>query len=427
MALNKRVFLFIDESHAAAVWRRGRHYFSQEVSDSTSTITERVSALVAQTISEGAPRRANVIIVLCGSLASSRRVVLPPVDTSAAVTLLQSEIHRFFAEPPVRPAVSVLRLSKSRENTTVLAGLADSDSLLQLRRALPKYWRCKHVIPVSACRLALSSAFDQPVDGIITEDWKTAFVRPDGTCREYSFGSSPSTIAAHIAARSTRVGVLLPADHPVHAELLACGISIVEPNAEIGRHDRFVQLAIAATHVQDAELTPAGNPPPGLRRRAARTRRMLVAAGLIAAAQLPIAQFGLQRELNHVRQQRAEITSAVHEAAAAHHALTRLADLQDLVNGALKDAGRTTELLLAIAQNLPTDTHTLSLRASGDSVFLEMSGPSAAAVLKILEADGRMANVRLAGPVRRDNVPGLPPVERFRVLAIAASGASGRT
>ena len=143
-----------------------------------------------------------------------------------------------------------------------------------------------------------------------------------------------------------------------------------------------------------------------LRRQSRRRTGVLVGASALFfffAAALHL--IDLRREIAAVEAERATLRPAVAEVLRARAAIqdvqARLASFSALEN-ARADWVPT---FAALATALPPDAHLAGIRSEADELHLEVRARSASAVVPALERSGRLQNVRLVAPVRREESP----------------------
>jgi hypothetical protein len=158
-------------------------------------------------------------------------------------------------------------------------------------------------------------------------------------------------------------------------------------------------------------------------RAAQRTRvrafvtRLGVAAALLVVTSLVLEWWGLQRELESVRSERAALASQISSTlvgrTTVENAFRQLAALGNEERSAPHWSG----VLAGLSERLPADAFFTGFRGRGDSVSVDGLAAHAARVFDAIEKVPGLTGVRAAGPVRIETPDDGPPLERFAIAA----------
>lgn len=181
----------------------------------------------------------------------------------------------------------------------------------------------------------------------------------------------------------------------------------------------FLAAAFASPAAEPALVTDAMRAAERSR-IAAITTRVAIAAGLLVVASLGLEWWGLRRELNAVKAERAalapQISSTLVGRTTVENAFRQLAALgiQD------RAAPHWSDVIAGLSQRLPTDAFFTGFRGRGDSVSVDGLAEHAARAYDAIEKVPGLTGVRSAGPVRIETPDDGPPMERFAIAATLA-------
>ena len=162
--------------------------------------------------------------------------------------------------------------------------------------------------------------------------------------------------------------------------------------------------------------------PPGVVAIAkARNRRRAVMSAAVAALLLVVSAaldtLDLRRELETVRALRAEHAEPVAELMDAREAASEFeATVLDL-EGLRRELPRWTLLFSSLGAGLPESAHVTSLRAAGDSLYLELEGPDVSAAFDAIRQIPWLEEFRSVAPVQREVGEGSDLTERLTARA----------
>jgi hypothetical protein len=145
--------------------------------------------------------------------------------------------------------------------------------------------------------------------------------------------------------------------------------------------------------------------------------RIAAAAGVLLVASIALEWWGLTREAESVRAQRAEIAPQISTTLVGRTtvevAFRQLAALAAEQRATPHWSGA----ISALSDRLPEDAYFTGFRGRGDSVAVDGLAARAARVFTAIERVPELVGVRSAGPVRIEAVEDGPPMERFAIAA----------
>lgn len=295
-------------------------------------------------------------------------VRLPPVPSNERAAILALEPDRFF---PVSGSVAVGLIGEG------LASATDAAALERWCAAFAE-WGAVHAV------LAAPSAAAVALAGL--SDGSGVFAVPD----ELSVGESAVVEIRDgrlVGARRVPAAVSLvttPMPHPRGVDprfAVAAGAAF---GASLPLHEQLLSTSLRA------------------RLSADRTRRTSYSWLLVAASLLFVLwSFDHGREQT-LRQLQVSVTQLTDSAAGALALQSRLGTLTRATPATnASGANDPIQVLAVLSDRLPRDATVLALAANGDVWHLDGRAGSAAAIVPALDADPRVADVRLAGPTTR--------------------------
>jgi Tfp pilus assembly protein PilN len=174
----------------------------------------------------------------------------------------------------------------------------------------------------------------------------------------------------------------------------------------------------------DMELVP---PRLAMERRD-RIRRTGAAMGaaavilMVAAAGLQL--WGARREVDAIRERRAEIREAVTPVLAAANELVAIEERLAAIEEIQEASGSWTFALVELSVVLPDDVHLLALQAAGDTLVIDAMGRRAGDALDALRRAASLRDVRQEGPTQYELEDGTVARERFTLSAIRVPDAA---
>ena len=209
------------------------------------------------------------------------------------------------------------------------------------------------------------------------------------------------SVASHMGVQPQEVPVVVLGDQEFRGRVAeAATASFRRPIettrlAELG----YAPAAVAAAY---AGTGPRFVPPEILRRARARTRRNGVRAAALAIFLLGLAGFldilDLQTELDTVQAARRSIDAPVSEAMTVRESIAASAAVVSTMESLRETTPRWTMMLGSLADATPRTAYVRSLRASRDSVYIEVEGRDVAAVVEGLRAAPSWRGLRTVSP-----------------------------
>jgi Tfp pilus assembly protein PilN len=155
----------------------------------------------------------------------------------------------------------------------------------------------------------------------------------------------------------------------------------------------------------------------------ARNRRRAIASLGVAIVLLVLSAVldtvDLRRELDAVRAARVAHAAAVAEVMEARSVAVELEATATELETLRRDQPRWTLLLASLATGLPEKAYVTSLRAAGDSVYVELEGPDVSAAFDAVRQIPWLEGLRSVSPIQRQIGEG-ELTERFTASAMVS-------
>ena len=387
-------------------------------------------------------RPGRVYLALLPPLAQLRRLELPHLRPVELDRVLTRDAARYFLAARRPQVASGLPIDSARATAKrVLAAAADERLVREIFAAAAEGgWTVEWAVPAQWAWFAASSpalgnstgwvivAYGDTLQLLCIEDGKLSALRrlPIELSRPDELSDALDMVGG--APREGRCMVVTgPQERraDIIRALSDCGVELLEP--EVGAS--IDSPAEVAARFAASAGGPALLPDPVRDQRRRRSNRSTLRLAAAAAAMLVVAAglelWGARRELEAVRDRRAELRADVAAAMARRDELlagqTRLAAL----DAARQTSPRWSELMGVVARHLPRDAHLTGFRAAGDSLVLEGLAGRAVGVFEELSGAPALLGVRAESPIRREQVGSEEAVERFRLAAKLTEPAGG--
>jgi Tfp pilus assembly protein PilN len=200
--------------------------------------------------------------------------------------------------------------------------------------------------------------------------------------------------------------------------LAAVGVTVTMPgdDGDAALNPSAIAAAFAAPasgplfRTEDVRATTRGD--------AWRATRFVAAAALMlamlgAAAQL----WGVRRQLQAVRDQRASLAPRLSTTLAGRSSLEAAYRMVSALSVAQRGVPEWSRTLVGLSDAIPDDAYLTAFRTRGDSVIVEGLAVHASAVFDAMEQLPGLANVRAASPVRREVQDDKTALEHFTIAA----------
>ena len=295
-------------------------------------------------------------------------VRLPPVSAGERASILALEPERFF---PVSGPAAVALVGDG------LACAADAGALERWVSAFAQ-WGEVHAVVAAPGAAAITLARLSAGSGVFAVPHEL----PAGETAVVEIRDGRLTGARRVPAAVSLVSTPMPHPHGVDARF-AVALGAVF-GSSLPLHEQLLSAPLRA------------------RLSSQRARRSFT-SWLVVAASLLFALWGFdharERTLRQLQQAVRQLTDSAGGALALQSRLATLARVTPDANAST--ATDPIQVLAALSERLPRDATVLALAANGDVWHLDGRAGSAAAIVPALDADARVADVRLAGPTTR--------------------------
>lgn len=374
--------------------------------------------------------RASVHVALMPPLSEVRLLELPPLKSSEARIIIQRNASRYFLGAGqrvigVRPSSNGKR-EKVGAAETLAMGAAAPAALVEAVFAAARAtgWKARAVVPAQAAWLALSGRAGggkRSVERstIVAVNDQTAHVLSTEGGEPRGMRRVPADSAAITEAAGTAGGdlvLLAPSDRRSElARNLAAQGWIVRSDS-LGTKTSAEVAALMAGKAA-LELTPASIIEERRQTANRLALRLAAAAVVLLAATVGLEFWGLRRELQAVRAERAAIAAEVAPLLLLQDSVARLNARVQAVAEVANSTPSYTRALLDIALLLPRDAHVTALQATGDTLTIQAVGARAGDAIEALREASSLRDVRLRGIIERELEAGTTAIERFTVMA----------
>jgi Tfp pilus assembly protein PilN len=375
---------------------------------------------------------ATVTVALLPPLVDARLVALPPLRHAEALSVIRRDAARHFVGAAASRVMAVRVPARTAASTTehppVLAVSAAVPLVEAVGRAAAVHrWQVAAIVP------ALSAWFSAADDGrratdkalplaIVAAVGDTLHVarlvnRHPAVLRRVSIENLDELIPA-LGAGPGRAIVLAPEAlrQQLNQQLVASGWQPLPGPANAATAE---MAAAEFAQANDLELVPLSLAAQRGDEQRSLALRIAIVAALLLLGTAAVELWGVQRELDSVKKQRAELRAKVAPLLVARDSLNTLEQRRDLVSGLTTRSPRWTPAIFDLALLLPEETHLTALRATGDTVEIEAVGSSAGEALEALRTASTLRDVKLEGVVDRELEAGATAQERFRIQARA--------
>ena len=295
-------------------------------------------------------------------------VRLPPVSAGEQAAILALEPDRFF---PVSGSVAVGLVGDG------LASATDAGALERWVSAFAQ-WGEVHAVVAAPSAAAIALARLSAGSGVFAVPNEL----PAGESAVVEIRDGHLTGARRVPAAVSLVSTPMPHPHGVDARF-AVALGAVF-GSSLPLHEQLLSAPLRARLSNH-------------RARRTLTSWLVVAASLLFA--LWSFDHARERTLRQLQQSVTQLTDSAGGALALQSRLATLARVTPAANA--PTATNPIEVLAALSERLPRDATVLALAANGDVWHLDGRAGSAAAIVPALDADARVADVRLAGPTTR--------------------------
>jgi hypothetical protein len=373
-------------------------------------------------------------VALMPPLAEARGVELPPLGEREAQQVLARGAGKFFASARGAQIVGAVRPPRGQKGNAVVSTVAAAAGARLVNAiseaATAAGWTVEAIIPAEAAWSAAAASWTPRGRGkaqlLVAHDDRTDLLSVDNArlsgLRRFRTGADDATLIADAyspaAGRITIVGSA-GARHELMRLLSARGLAVESPpgaGADIAEHPDLLAAAFATPDATPSLVTDSMRAAHDARVRHA-TVRIVAAACIFALASGVLEWWGLRRELDSIRAQRAaiapQISSTLVGRTTVENAFRQLA----VLGAEERSSPHWSVALGAISQRLPADAFLTGFRGRGDSVSVDGLAERAARVFDAIERVPNLTGVRSAGPVRIEPTEDGPPLERFAIAA----------
>lgn len=385
----------------------------------------------------GEPGATRISISLIPPLAEIRVVELPPIRDDEAERVLARGAGRYFVTARQPHLVGIVRGGRvSRGAPRRVVAAAAPARLIALIHAAARNagFTVDGIGPAesawSAAATTFWPAFERGTACVaVSHADRTDLLRLQGgrlaAVRRFRAGAlDAEMIAAAIRgedasqpARLAAFGVRDQRSAVVRA-LAAIGITVTVPSDDGGAASNPSAIAAAFAVPASGPLFRTEDVRASSRGDAWRATRLVAAAALIlvmfgAAMQL----WGVRRQLQAVRDQRASLAPRLSTTLAGRSSLETAYRMVSALSVAQRGVPEWSRTLVGLSDAVPDDAYLTAFRTRGDSVIVEGLAVHASAVFDAMEQLPGLANVRAASPVRREVQDDRAALEHFTIAA----------
>jgi len=386
---------------------------------------------------------ARISVALLPPLSDARVIRLPPLKRAEAESVIRRDAARHFVGGGGPRVISVIRAGNGTERPGAsFFAAAASAPLVEAVTAAARAtgWRLDTLVPAHGAGLAAAAGRRpaRPRSVIAVDGDAVHVLRVErGLCT--AIRRAPAGLPAVLleTVGGTPGEAVLLADL-AERERIADLLQASGWQVDRTRPATAAEAAATAAARSLIEFVPQGVAARRRLRGRRNTLRAAAAAVILLAVAAAIELWGVRRELDAVRIERAAIREQVAPLLATRDSIDRMGEHTRTVRSLETASPRWTRALFDLALLLPRDAHITSLLTTGDTLVVETTGARAGAALQALRRAGSLVDIRLVGTVERDLEDGATASERFtfsarlkppvdRASGHMASPAPGRT
>ncbi len=393
-------------------------------------------------------------VSLMPPLAEVRAVDMPPVRDDEAERVLTRAAGRYFVTARQPQIIGIAQRERSTRKPGaarhVVAAAAPARLIAAIRGAAREAgWAVESIAPAESAWASTATAF-WPTFGsgvalvVVAHRDRTDLLRLErgrlASVRRFRPASDDGDAIA-VALRGARddaaakIAILGARDErsEMVRALVARGIDAIAPDPRPGR-------------APDPEILAAefavGASGPAFRTEDARaawsaaawraTALVAAAAAVIIVAGAALKLWGVHRQLEMVRAQRAQLASRLSATLIGRTSVEAVTRNVGGLNAVERSAPAWAQTLVRLTTAIPDGAYLTAFRTRGDSIVVEGLAEQASDVFNAMEQIPQLANVRAGAPVRRELQDDTTPLERFTIIALQPSpsalvaGAAGR-
>lgn len=361
-----------------------------ELTRALADLRAALAPVRARKLERASPWRLHV--ALLPPLADLRTLDLPRLSRDESRLALAANAPRYFPAARGDDVIGIERLPQARDGRRALPAPA-------LATAAPG--------PVIRCIEEAARAAGWSIERIVPAGAAWAAASPDGWLLAPLSDRSEALRAASGRPRELRRFPTTVTEAEI-AEALGATPRAIDP---------WLAAAVGALRALDPELASAGVRALRKRREHRRALSLSALAALCGIAAVAVHAWGLSYELNVLRGEREALRPRVEEVLAARDALDQTEAQVAAFERAATTAPRWSEVIAALAHELPHDAHLTSLVAVPDSMTLDIVSASAAGAFEAVRAVPGVRSVSALAPVRMETRPGGGGSEQLQLAA----------
>ncbi|MDA1081527.1 MAG: hypothetical protein O2973_07590 [Gemmatimonadetes bacterium] len=403
---------------------------------------ESLAAALAEAARASGLGSPTIVVALMPPLSETRTIALPPLRQDDRDRFLARNAGRYFLSARGAQIVgtqSGAPYAKGAPATPVLA-TTTTQQLMQSLQAAAAAAGCevRSVVPAesawAAAAVALWPLLARGTAHVLvtSDDRSDMLTLVNGSLdavRRFRGPADAEQIGAIAAGRdngkdsrsAARIAIIGPADasRALSDALMSVGVHVLAPEPrwrELCERPEALAARFAASAVglefrsDESRVQQQGE-----------IRRLTWWTLGIAAALLLIATgvhfAGVKRELASVQAERSAIRSQVDASLVGRSSVDATYRQVAGLAGAARSAPRWSSVLANLAAHLPIDASLTSVRARGDSIFIDGVAEQAAPVFDEIGRMPGVISLRATAPVRRDAIEGEIPLEHFSIGA----------
>lgn len=372
-------------------------------------------------------------ISLLPPLTEVRRLELPPLNAVELQRLLARNASRYFVNARGAQAVGATPAGKRTRGapTPVVATSASARQVAMIRTAAQQAgWTVTSVAPAesawAAGVLAIWPALArQAAWGLVAQADRTDLMQFEGGrlvgVRRFRAGSADAAMIVDAIGPSARVGIIgVPAQRRELGSALADhGVTPTPLTGEWAGAAEKPELL--AAHFAGREIGPVLRGEEAVvvgRARALRAAWMVAgAAALVLALSAGVELWGVHRQLDIVRAERARIRPQIASTLLGRTTVDATSRNLASLNAVDRDAPHWSAIITTLSQAITEDAYLTAIRARNDSLVVDGLAEHASRVFDALQRSNVVVDVKAAAPVRRELQDDGTALDHFTISA----------
>jgi hypothetical protein len=372
-------------------------------------------------------------ISLLPPLTEVRRLELPPLNDVELQRLLARNASRYFVNARGAQVVGAAPAGRRLRGapSPVVAAAASARHVAMIRTAAQQAgWTVQGVAPAeSAWTAALFAACPavarQGAWGVVAQRDRTDLMQFEAGrlvgVRRFRAGAADAAMIVDALGPSARVGVIgvNPQRRDLMTALAGHGITAVSPSGEWASAAEMPD--VLAAHFAGREVGPVLRGEDAViveRSRAQRAAWLVVgAAALMLALSAAVELWGVHRQLDIVRAERARIRPQIASTLLGRTNVDVTSRNLASLAAVERDAPRWSSIITTLSQAITDDAYLTAIRTRNDSLVIDGMAEHASRVFDALQRSKIVVDVKSASPVRRELQDDGTALDHFTISA----------